>query len=161
MDVPIRLYNVLLLIVQQDEPMSAVTERLPLRSEVPVADTWDLATLFVSDAAWEQEFAAWEATAPGYEKFRGTLGNGAPALLAALKFDSEVERRGDRIGTYAFLRFTEDVSNSAYQGMKARYIGVAAKAAEASSFMRPELLALPDDSIKGYLAAPELAEFKL
>src|SRR5947208_8042425 len=140
--------------------MSA-TERLPTRSQVPAADTWDLTSLFPSDAAWEQEFAAWEAVIPGYAKFRGTLGGGPAALLAALKFDTEVERRGDRIGTYAFLKFTEDVSNGSYQGMKARYVGVAAKAAEASSFMRPELLALPDDKLKACLAAPELADFKL
>ena len=140
--------------------MSA-TERLPTRPEVPAADTWDLASLFPSDAAWEQEFAAWEATVPIYAKFRGTLGTGPAALLAALKFDTEVERRGDRIGTYAFLKFTEDVSNGAYQGMKARYVGIAAKAAEASSYMRPEVLALPDETIRQFLAAPELAEFKV
>jgi oligoendopeptidase F len=138
-----------------------MTDRLPTRAEVPAADTWDLSALFPDDTAWEAAFAGWEAMVPGYAAHRGKLGSGPAALLAALEFDLQVERLGDRLGTYAFLKTTEDVADSKYQGMKARYIGVAAKAAEASSFMRPELLAIPDETMRAYLAAPQLAPHKL
>ena len=37
-------------------------------------------------------------------------------------------KAGDRIGTYAFLKETEDLGNSTYQGLKARYMGIASKA---------------------------------
>ncbi|MFO0848399.1 MAG: oligoendopeptidase F [Gemmataceae bacterium] len=141
--------------------MSAVPDRLPTRSEVPAADTWDLSALFPDDAGWEQAFAEWEAMVPGYSAYRGTLGDSPAALLAGLEFDLKVERLGDRVGTYTFLKTTEDVANSAYQGMKARYLGAAAKAAEASSYMRPEILAIPDDRMRALLAAPELAPHKL
>jgi oligoendopeptidase F len=140
---------------------AAATDRLPTRAEVPAADTWDLASLFPSDGAWEQAFADWEGTIGTYATFRGSLGQGPDALAKCLRFDTDFERRGDRLGTYAFLRHTEDVSNGAYQGMKARYIGVASKAAEAGSYMRPEILAIPDDRMRQYLASPELAGYKV
>ena len=84
--------------------MSAVTaDRVPTRAEVPAADTWDLARLFPTDAAWEAAFAEWEAMIDGYARFRGRLGEGPEALAECLRFDTAVDRLGDRVGTYAFL----------------------------------------------------------
>jgi oligoendopeptidase F len=136
-------------------------ERVPLRSEVPLEDTWDLTSLFATDDAWEKGFAEWEASIPSYEQYRGTLGNGPQAVLDCLRFDGKVERLGEKIGTYAFLKTSEDVSNSTYQGLKARYIGVACQAGEIASYIRPELLALSEATLDSYLKAPELAEYRL
>ncbi len=136
------------------------SDRVPQRSEVALADTWDLASLFPSDEAWEKAFAAWEAKASDYAKFRGTLGQSATALAACLRFDTQFDREGDRLGTYAFLKETEDVSNSKYQGLKGRYIGIASRAAEAASYIRPEVLAIPDETMRAYIASPELADYK-
>ena len=77
--------------------MTAVaTDRVPTRAEVPVADTWDLASLFPSDAAWEKAFAEWEGMIGRYAEFRGTLGTSPEALATCLRFDIDFERRGDR-----------------------------------------------------------------
>ena len=91
--------------------MAAVTDRLPTRAEVPAEDTWDLASLFPDDAAWEKAFAQWEGMIPRYAEFRGKLGSGPAALAELLTFDVAADRLGDRVGTYAFLRFTEDGAN--------------------------------------------------
>ena len=138
-----------------------MSDRLPLRSEVPVADTWDLTRLFPTDAAWETAFADFEKLVGEYPKFRGTLANGPQVLAECLEFDSRVDRLGDRIGTYAFLKTSEDVANGIYQGMKAKYIGIAGRAAELASYIRPEILEIPNDVIQGYLTSAELAPWKL
>jgi oligoendopeptidase F len=135
--------------------------RVPRRPEVPAADTWDLSSLFPTDAAWEAAFAAWAGQIDQYATFRGQLGRSADTLAALLRFDTAFDRLGDRVGTYAFLKETEDVANSAYQGMKARYIGVAARAAEAASYIRPGILAIPDETIRSFIASPALADYKL
>lgn len=137
------------------------TTRVPLRSEVPVEHTWDLSSLYKSDSEWEAAFRAWEATTAQYDEFRGTLGNSPDALLRCLRFDSAFDREGERIGTYAFLKETEDVANSTYQGMKTRYLGVAARAGEAASYLYPEILAIPEDTIRTFLDSPILAEYRL
>ncbi|WP_020470359.1 oligoendopeptidase F [Zavarzinella formosa] len=136
-------------------------DRVPTRSEVRPEDTWDLSSLFASDVAWETTFADYESKIGGYSKFAGKLGNGPAVLAECLAFDTEMDRLADRIGTYAFLKTTEDVANSAYQGLKARYIGVASRAGELASYIRPELLSLPTEKLNAYVNAPEMAAYKL
>jgi oligoendopeptidase F len=141
--------------------MMATNETLPSRKDVSPADTWDLTSLFVSDAAWETAFAEWEAMIPEYAVYRGTMSQSAGQLLKALQFDLRLERAGDKLGTYAFLKSTEDVAEGVYQGMKARYMGIAAKAMEAGSYFRPEIMAIPVEVMQKFLASPELAPHKL
>ena len=119
------------------------TQRLPKRDQVPAEDTWDLTSLFDDDAAWEAAFVRYERRVKGYEKFRGKLGDSAGVLAKCVAFDSQLDRLGERLGVYAFLRTAEDQTNSVYQRMLGRYQNAAARAAEAASYIRPELLALP------------------
>src|SRR5262249_37331204 len=135
--------------------MTAVAT-LPKRSEVKLEDTWDLSSLFKNDAEWETAFTAWDAQIPGYARFRGVLAESPARLVECLRFDTDFERAGERVGNYAFLKESEDASNSAYQGMKQRYMGVASKAAEAASYLRPEIIAIPDSVMQQFLASPEL-----
>lgn len=137
------------------------TSTLPTRSEVHVKDTWDLSALFVDDAAWEAAFASWRQQVDRYTAFQGRLGESAAVLRELLEFDTAMDRQGERLGNYAFLRVTEDKGNGHYQGMKGRYLNAASTVAEKSSYMRPEILALPEATLAGYLADPSLADFKL
>jgi oligoendopeptidase F len=136
-------------------------QRLPKRSQVKTADMWDLASLYPSDEAWEQDFQQLEKKIGGFKKFRGKLGESAKSLAACLKFDSALDRLMDRLGTYAFLKTSEDQANSVYQRMQGRYMNAATRAGEAASFIRPEILAIPDETIKQFLDAPELALYRL
>ena len=49
------------------------TQKLPKRPDVAEADTWDLASLFADDQAWEDGFRRYERRIAGFEKFRGKL----------------------------------------------------------------------------------------
>ena len=133
---------------------------IPKRSEVNAADTWDLAPMYADDAAWEADFANWASKIPEYAKYKGTFADSASSLRKAIDFHEEFERQGEKIGTYAFLKHTEDVSDSKYQGMKGRYIGIAAQAAEADSYARPEIMAIPDDKMQQFLQSKELEPYK-
>ena len=134
---------------------------LPKRSQVKEQDRWDLGSLFKSDADWESSFDKWEQRIPGYQKFRGKLGESAEMLSACLQFDASIERAGERLGVYAFLRAAEDQGNSDYQRMKGRYQHAATKAAEVSSFIRPEIMAVPPERMDEFLESRELAEWRL
>jgi oligoendopeptidase F len=136
-------------------------DRVPTRAEVPAADTWDLASLYPTDAAWEAAFAEWEKMLDGYARFQGRLGESAEALAECLRFDTAADRLGDRVGTYAFLKASEDVGNSTYQGLKARFMGVAARAGELASYIRPEILSLPDEKLRQFIDSPVLADYKI
>lgn len=135
--------------------------RLPKRSQVKAADTWDLSSLYTADAGWEADFGKYQKLIDGYAKFRGKLGESAKQLAACLKFDLEVDRLGDRLGTYASLKVSEDTANSDYQRMQGRLHSVYTKAGQAASYIRPEIMAIPDATMKEYLAAKEIRPYKL
>ncbi|MBM4004564.1 MAG: oligoendopeptidase F [Planctomycetes bacterium] len=136
-------------------------QRLPERKQVKVEDTWDLSSMFASDESWEAAFKKLDKKIAGYEKFRGTLGESARQLAACLGFDQEFDRAADRLGTYAHLRSTEDQADSATQRMVGRYMNLATRASQAASFIRPEIMAIPESTMKKYLAARELSAYRL
>jgi len=136
-------------------------KRLPERSQVKSADTWDLSSLFPDDEAWEKAFQKFKKRVDGYERFRGKLRQDARTLAACLRFDCDMDRMGERIGIYAFLKSTEDQTNSQYQGMVARFQNVATLAGQAASYIRPEILAIPASRMKTLAGAKELKPYGL
>lgn len=135
--------------------------QLPKRSQVKTADTWDLSSLFAGDEAWEAAFKRWEKRIGGFEKFRGKLGESPKSLAACLKFDNDFDRAGERVGTYAFLRSAEDTADGAAQRMLGLHRNASSRAAQAASFIRPEILAISPAKMKKFLAAKELAPYRL
>jgi oligoendopeptidase F len=134
---------------------------LPKRSDVDPADCWNLASLYPSDKAWNKDFDKWSKQIEGYTKFRDKLGSSAKTLAACLNFDRDIDRLGEKLGTYAFLKTTEDQANSDYQRMKGRYQHVATKAGELASYIRPEIMSIPPKVMAKFIKAKELAEWKL
>ncbi|MFW6169205.1 MAG: oligoendopeptidase F [Planctomycetota bacterium] len=136
------------------------TMRIPTRDQVKASDTWDLSSLFADDSAWEKALKRYERRGKGYENFRGTLSD-PEQLAACLKFDSELDRLGERIGVYALLKTAEDQGNSHYQGMMQRFERVATRTGEAASFIRPELLGLSKARLQELLEAEVLQPYRL
>lgn len=136
-------------------------KQMPPRKKVKKSYQWDLSSLCSNDQSWKKAFTRWERQIAGYEKFRGCLGDGAGQLAACLRFGTAFERLGERIGTYALLKSSEDLGNSTYQAMLARFHNAASRAAEAASFIRPEILALPTTRLKRVLSARELEPYRI
>ncbi|MDG2222241.1 MAG: oligoendopeptidase F [Rubripirellula sp.] len=137
------------------------TATLPDRNEVKTEDCWDLASLYENDTAWESDFTKLEEQIATFETYRGRLGESAEVLAEALHFDSDFDRIAERLGTYAFLKTTEDQTDSQFQAMKARFQNLAVRAGQAASFMRPEILAISEQSMSEFLAQSALEPFQL
>ncbi len=142
--------------------MSETTVKtLPPRRDVAPTDTWDLTSLFRSDAEWETALGVWERRIPEFAAFAGTLGSSAERLAECLAFDLAYDREGDRLGTYAHLRAAEDQSAAEAQRMTGRFQHVSTRAGEAASFIRPEIMAIPEATLATWMAAPVLAPYRL
>jgi len=137
------------------------TNQLPSRESVRTADSWDLSSLYADNESWEVDFKRLDSLIPDFENYRGKLGESAETLAAALSFDSEFDRIAERLGTYAFLKTTEDQGNSDYQAMKARFQNLAVRAGQASSYMRPEIMSIPETTIDTMLEDEQLSLFRL
>lgn len=136
-------------------------KRLPARGDVAVGDTWDLKSLFSSDAEWAVALAEWEKRIPGFSAFAGTLGSSAERLAECLSYDIAVDREGDRLGTYAHLRASEDQAAADAQRMAGRFQHVATLAGEKASFIRPEIMAIPPATLDAWMKLPVLAPYQL
>ena len=136
-------------------------KRLPARGDVAVGDTWDLKSLFSSDAEWAAALAEWEKRIPGFSAFAGTLGSSAERLAECLAYDLVIDREGDRLGTYAHLRASEDQAAADAQRMTGRFQHVATLAGEKASFIRPEIMAIPPATLDAWMKLPVLTPYQL
>ena len=136
------------------------TQKIPRRKDVPEQHRWDLAPLFSSDASWQETFAALEIDLGGYQRFRGKLAVSAEKIKEALGFHLDVARRLDRLHTYAHLRSDEDKSQQHYLGMYRKAVNLHTRVSEISSFLTPEIQAIDDDTMAGYLSHPCLQPFR-
>ena len=136
-------------------------KKLPPRSKVKVDDTWDLASLYSNDAAWEKDLVKFEGMIPKIATFKGTLATSAASLAKYLTFDESMERLGERIGTYVFLRTSEDTADGTSQEMYLRFANIASRAGQEGAFARPEILAISSAKMKTFLAAKELAPYRI
>jgi oligoendopeptidase F len=137
------------------------TDTLPLRKDVKTEDCWDLSSLYTDNQQWEADFTKLEQELAKFDQYRGRLQESAELLAEALVFDSEFDRTSERLGTYAFLKTTENQTDSEYQALKARYMNLAVRASEATSYMRPELLAISEDRMAELMADEAIAPFRL
>jgi oligoendopeptidase F len=108
-----------------------------------------------------EALSEFEKEIDGFAQFAGKLGESAEMLAACLEFDIKLDRLGERLGTYAFLKTTEDQGNSHYQGFVARYQNLATKAGQAASFVRPEILSIPGERLDAMMQEPCLAPMRL
>ncbi|MBT4158283.1 MAG: oligoendopeptidase F [Planctomycetaceae bacterium] len=134
---------------------------LPKRSDVVKGDTWDLESLFATDADWDEALIAWEKRIPLFRDYVGTLAESPEQLAKCLAFDLEIDREADRLGTYAHLRMSEDTAATPAQRMTGRFQHAATKAGELASFLQPEIMAIEASVLEGWLETPELQPYRL
>lgn len=128
---------------------------LPLRSEVPVADTWNLETIFVSDEAWESALSDISLKLQEVPKIEGTLGLSPESLLLGLKLRDELSERLESIYVYAHLSSDADTTNAHYQSMQSRVQSFIADFSAQFAFFDTEILACDEAKIRSYLDANE------
>jgi oligoendopeptidase F len=117
------------------------------------AAAWDLRDLYPSDAAWEAERKAIAAAIPGLAGYKGTLGQSAGALKAALSAASDLYRRTSRLYSYAGLKADEDLRVSANQERRQQAQDVFTALGAALAWMSPEILKVGEPRIRALIAA--------
>lgn len=128
---------------------------LKKRCEVNPEDCWRLEDLYETDRSWEADVRKVEREIEEFRGFAGTLTDGADALLRVLRAQEEMERRVERVYVYANMRWHEDTGNGKYQKMAGQSGRLLSRVSDAQAFLEPEILAMPEDVLSGYLAVCE------
>jgi oligoendopeptidase F len=133
--------------------------KIPLRSEIPVSDRWNLGSLFPSPEAWERGLKDYQEMIPRIAAHRGRLGASPGALAEALAFNGEFGLLDERLAYYANLRQSEDEGDTESRGRFARYMMAATEAQGAWSWFLPELQTLPESFVASCLADPRFSDY--
>lgn len=135
--------------------------RIPLRSEVPAEDRWDLSKLFPSEGAWDEALAAYQEMAKRIGTFRGTLGRSADALADWLDFRAEFGLLEERLGSYCELRQTEDEGAGESRARVGRFMMAATAAQGESAWATPEIQAIPDSAISSWMKGERFSDYRI
>lgn len=131
-----------------------------VRSEVSIESQWDLTGLYSLDDVWSTELAELEAEVEKYASFAGTLGESALKLKACLEFDMKFSRQLEKLYTFAHLKNDEDKTSTLYQGNFEKVMMLVNEASRASSFIRSEIMSIPDEMMHEFLTDKELEFYR-
>jgi oligoendopeptidase F len=135
--------------------MEKTVSKRPTRNEVSVESTWNLNDLFPTYSDFENGIEHVLESIPTVTKFKGLLRKNSKELLSCLRAQEELLEKVVRVITYANLRFSEDGTNPVNQADTSRIGSMYATVMTALSFIKSEVLSLPDGTVDNYLKENE------
>lgn len=129
--------------------------KLPTRDQIDPKYTWNLKDIYATEDGWEKDFKWAEENMARYKNFVGKLGTSATELLNAIKFDDEMGIKLSRLFLYSSLAKDLDLTNSAARARYDRISTLATKIGAASSYIRPEIVAIPENKLNEFMQKEE------
>ena len=140
---------------------SGQVKKLPERSKIDDASKWKLEDIYHDNKAWDRDFTEVENSIPELEKYKGRLGESADALLEFFRLRDSVSEITGKLYVYSKMRKDEDTRSATYQAMSDRSDQIITKLNEATAFVRPELLAVPEETLRKFVrSSDELAVYE-
>ena len=137
------------------------TPHIPIRSEIPEADTWDLTHIFKTEEEYRELFSELKNCYSNITEFKGHLGDSPETLLKCLEFEKRLEQIAERLAHYSSLKNSEDSSNNDNLSRRAELTNLLTKVHEAASSIDPEIQTIPDDKFQRFLDDPMLTSWKI
>lgn len=130
------------------------------RSEMDPRFQWDFTHIYPDKAHWEAAMAEAEKAVEALSALPGTLGQSKDALKKGLEQLADASQKVEIPYIYAMLHRAADGSEPAYQEMEARGMSLAVKANAATSFLDPEILAIPKEQLDAWMAQEDMAVYR-
>ena len=118
---------------------------------------WATEQIYANDEAWQKEFDSL-AEKLNFEKYRGSLGK-KETFLECMKAQESLGRIFDKLSVYAMLKHDENTKNALYDSMSSKVMALGVKFNESAAFIMPELTALDESVLKGYILDKDLNEY--
>jgi len=121
--------------------------------------------LYSETDQWEKEYkeVSREGASPKWpelDQYKGQLADGDQVLLEVISTALSIRRQLTKLYTYAHLRHDEDIANDYFKGMYGRILSVYYEFSEVSSWIEPEILALPEETLERYLLSETVADYR-
>lgn len=131
------------------------------RSDVAVADTWDLTDLFADEKAWQEGMEQLRQEIERAPSFKGKLLAGKATFLETFSWYEKVGILAERLYSWAFLNYSSDASQSMNVE---RYSLVSQSLSQLNTnlaYFDPELFAIDEAIMQEYLQDPDFAPYKV
>jgi oligoendopeptidase F len=145
-------------------PTAASAPRSRQRADTPPEFTWNLADIYPSWEVWDAARLELDARINEYAALKGTLAapgqNGRP-LLEAMRLNDALGQLAYKVYFYPSLRYDEDQRDNAVNARRQQVQALLARWQEATSWFNPELLTIPVETVRQWIAAnSELAVYR-
>lgn len=130
---------------------SQAIKELPTREEIDDKYKWNLQDIYPDEIKWKEDYDWIQNNLHRYKEYEGKLGTSAEKLLSFLKFDEEIGIKFQKVRLYASLAKDLDLANAKYMAMYDNVTSLSSKIMAASSFFRPEILAIDEKKIRNFL----------
>ncbi len=131
------------------------------RALIPDRFKWNLDDIFADWNAWEAGLGELGGLMERYQEFEGTLADGPDRILAASLLSDELGQLLYKVYQYPSLMRAEDTRDNDVQARLERVKIILAKFRQATAWYQPELLRIPEDTMRGWLdATPDLSPYR-
>lgn len=139
----------------------SMNNRIPKRSEVPAQDKWDLSSIYESNGQWEEELKKIPSLTAKVESFKGKLAESPETLCSALKALEAASLQLETVYHYASLQHEADEDDTEATDRDGRAMMAYTEFQSKIAFFDPELLAIPEETLRAWISAPEFADYKI
>lgn len=133
---------------------------VPARADVPIESTWNHESVFPSFDAWRDEYQAAVAAVSEIEPYQGTLAQSPERLAEWFDVHSALARRVWTLFMYPVMWQACDGNNEEIKGMVGQAQGLAGQFTAAVAFAEPELLAMDEETLLGWLQLDQLSLYQ-
>lgn len=134
---------------------------VPPRSAIAPEHTWDTASVFPSDDAWEEEVRLVELLLPTFDRFRGRLGTDPATLADYLEAADQLMQRVGKVYLYASMQYSVNTTDQAATARYDRALGLYARARATLAFAEPEILRIDSQRLTEWIERlPRLAIYE-
>ena len=126
-------------------------ETTPPAAAPDPAHVWDLTLLYKDQAAFDAAKAKLVADLPKLKTFQGRLGESAATLRQALELLTDLQAQYIRLGSYASQASDENLRDAPAMERSQEMDMLASELSNVASFVNPELLAVGEPKLRGFL----------
>ncbi|HSK66693.1 MAG TPA: M3 family metallopeptidase, partial [Anaerolineales bacterium] len=122
------------------------------RSKVKKHQTWNAESVFESPEAFDAEVKNLVESLVEIKKFQGRIAEGPVVFLQTMELIEGVSQRAARVRVYASMSSAVDAENQQAAAMNSKAASALAQVSAATSFIDPELLAIGEAALRGWLS---------
>jgi oligoendopeptidase F len=136
------------------------TTTLPSRSEVPLEQTWDLASIFPTPTHWEAACNQLIEILPTLSAYQGQLGESPQKLLEFIQLFQEAGTLMGKINVYASNAYAVDTLDQEAAARNGQGRSLTAKFGAATAFFDPQLMQIGFQKLRQWMKdEPKLVFF--